>query len=99
MDTAEDDEQGECRERDAHGGRLYAECLLPCQADGIALHGIVGETEGDDHQNGKENAHPALSQSILHVIGWSAIEGSLALALVKLGKRRFYEGRCGAQQS
>ena len=92
LDTAEDDEQREQREHDAHGGRIDAEGLLPCQTDGVALHGIIGKTEGDDHQHGKEDTHPSLAQSILHIIGWSAIEGSLALTLVKLGKRGFYEG-------
>ena len=99
LDTAEDDEQREQREHDAHGGRIDTEGLLPCQTDGVALHGIIGKTEGDDHQHGKEDTHPSLAQSILHIIGRSAIEGSLALALVKLGKRGFYEGRCGTQQS
>ena len=53
MYSSEDDEQGERRKHNAHSGWLYAESLLPSQADGVALHRIIGKAERDNHQYGK----------------------------------------------
>ena len=86
MDATEDDEQGEHSEGNSHGGRFYAKSLLPCQTDSIALHRIIGKAEGNDHQHGKKNTHPSFSQTILHIIGRSAIERCFAFSLVKLGE-------------
>ena len=61
LDSTENDKQSECSENYTHSSRLKTEGLLPCQTDGITLYGIVGKTESDDHQNGKENSHPSLS--------------------------------------
>ena len=86
MDATEDDEQGEHSEGNSHGGRFDAKSLLPCQTDSIALHRIIGKAEGNDHQHGKKNTHPSFSQTILHIIGRSAIERCFAFPLVKLGE-------------
>ena len=86
MDATEDDEQGEYCEGNSHGGRFDAKSLLPCQTDSIALHRIIGKAEGNDHQHGKKNTHPSFSQTILHIIGRSAIERCFAFPLVKLGE-------------
>ncbi len=84
MNATEDDEKCQRRKDDSHGGRLEAESLLPSRTDGIALHGIIGEAKGNNHQHGEEDAHPSLAQTIFHIVGRTAIEGGLASALVKL---------------
>ena len=85
LDTTEDDEQGEHREHNSHGSRFDAERFLPGQTDGIALNRIIGKAKGNDHQDGKENAHPSLSKTILHIVGRTSKEGCFSPALVKLG--------------
>jgi len=86
VDATEDDEKCQRRKDESHGGWLEAEGLLPSRTDGIALHGIIGEAECHNHQHGEEDAHPSLAQTVFHIIGWTAIEGSLAPAFVKLSQ-------------
>ena len=98
VDTAEDDQQRQCRDGGADPEVIQPEGALPGGADRVALHGVEGEAEGYGDQHGEQHAHPALSESVLHVVGRATDEGVLSAAFVELCEGRFDKGARGAQQ-
>ena len=68
-------------------------------ADGAALYHLVGKAEAVDHEEGKDDAHPAAVHAILHVVGGAAVVGVGTAALVELGECAFHECGRGAEDS
>ena len=99
LDAAEDDDGGEQGEHGAHVGGGESEGFFKGLADGVALHGVEGEAEGEDEQDGEERTHPGLLETDAHVVRRTADEGLFAFYLVELGEGGFHKGAACAQES
>ena len=99
MDTAEDDDQRQCREYRSHDERTPSEGRLHGPANGIALYRVVGEAEGQRDENRKQISHPLAMQTPHDVIRRSTHERVLVTLLEQLTQRRFHESRRRPQQS
>ncbi|SST09767.1 Uncharacterised protein [Acinetobacter baumannii] len=90
--AAEDDQRGEDHHGDAADPGRHAEGALHGTGDGIGLHRVEDETEGDDQEDREQDAHPARAQALLHVVGRAATELALVVAnLEQLGQGRLDE--------
>ena len=96
--AAEDDEQRQRREHDAHPHTIGAESSLPRGADRVALHRVEGESEGHGDQHGEQHAHPPPPETAFHVVGRAADERVPAAAFVKLREGRLDESARGAHK-
>lgn len=98
VDSTEDDEERHEHEHETHDGGVDTEGFLPCRADGVALDGALGEGEGENHEYCEEDTHPRLTETIFHVIGGTAVESAIALALVELCESGLDERYGGAEE-
>ena len=87
MDAAEDDEQRHHGQDDTHGHGIPPEGLLHGTADGVALDGVVGQSESERYQHGKQHGHPVLVQSFLDIVGGASDERLLMALLKELTQR------------
>ena len=92
VDAAEDGEEGAYEEDEAHVERRDVEGLLDCSADGVAMYRVVGHTETDGAEEGKEDGKASHTVAIEHVVGRTSDEGVLIASLVELGKGTLEEG-------
>ena len=93
LDSPEYDDKREDGDDDAHHDVVPSESMLHGVADGVALNRVVGKSERDCDEDGKEPCHPFGMQSFINVVCRSADERVLILPFVELGERGLDKGR------
>ena len=92
-DAAEDDEAGEHHQGQTAHPVGDAEGDVHGQADGVGLHRVEHQTEGQQQAEGEDHSHPAHAKAALHVVGGAApVVAILILDLVELGQGALHEG-------
>ena len=90
--AAEEHEGGERGDDHAHGDGRHGEGGLERSGDGVGLHHVADEAEGDDDRNGEEHRQLPAAEALGDVVGRAAGDVALiVLGLVGLGEHGFCE--------
>lgn len=98
MNTAENNAKRHHRQPHAHPEGIDAEGIFPRGTNRVALYGIECKSESNGNKHGKEDSHPAFTQTLLHVIGRSANKRFLTANFIELRQCRFHKGTRRTEQ-